>query len=327
MAFLQTPAARGPEGSAGGGGTFSPRQYRGIIPPMVTPLRDRDALDVAGLERLVEHLIGGGVHGLFALGTTGEAPSLSHRLRHELVRHTVGFARGRVPVLVGITDTSFTESLELARTCAEAGAAAVVTAPPYYFPAGQPELCEYLDDLAAELPLPLFLYNMPSMTKVVIELPTVQHAMANPKVIGIKDSSGDMIHLHRLVELSRARPSDWTVLIGPEELTAEAVLLGAHGGINGGANVHPRLYVQLYEAAVAGDLASIRTLQRQVLDLAGQLYTVGRHRSALIKGVKCALNLMGVCADTMAEPFRSFREPERAIVRQRLETLGLLPPR
>src|SRR5215204_6364814 len=84
------------------------RRFRGIIPPMVTPLRDRDVLDVAGLERLVEHLIAGGVHGIFALGTTGEAPSLSHRLRREAVERTLSFARGRVPVLVGITDTSFT---------------------------------------------------------------------------------------------------------------------------------------------------------------------------------------------------------------------------
>ncbi|HKX63334.1 MAG TPA: dihydrodipicolinate synthase family protein [Verrucomicrobiae bacterium] len=305
----------------------SPGVFRGIIPPMITPLRDRDTLDVEGLQRLVEHLIAGGVHGIFALGTTGEAPSLSHRLRQEVVRATLDFARQRVPVLVGITDTSFTESVELASLCATAGAAGVVTAPPYYFPAGQPELCEYLDDLAAELPLPLFLYNMPSMTKVSIELSTVQHAMRNPKVIGIKDSSGDMIHLHRLVELSRQRPDSWSVLIGPEELTAEAVLLGAHGGVNGGANVHPRLYVQLYEAATAGDLPRIRELQRQVLDLAGQLYTVGRHRSSLIKGVKCALNLLGICHDGMAEPFRSFREPERAIVRERLIRLGLLNPR
>jgi len=151
--------------------------------------------------------------------------------------------------------------------------------------------------------------------------------MRNPKVIGIKDSSGDMIHLHRLVELSRQRPDNWSVLIGPEELTAEAVLLGAHGGVNGGANVHPRLYVQLYEAATAGDLPRIRELQRQVLDLAGQLYTVGRHRSSLIKGVKCALNLLGICQDGMAEPFRSFREPERGIVRERLVRLGLLNPK
>ncbi len=105
---------------------------RGIIPPMVTPLLDRDTLDVPGLERLIEHILRGGVHGLFVLGTTGEAPSLSHRLRRELVERTCRQVNDRVPVLVGITDTAFVESVQMACIAAEAGASAVVLAPPYY---------------------------------------------------------------------------------------------------------------------------------------------------------------------------------------------------
>ena len=104
--------------------------YHGIIPPMVTPLTDRDALDAAGLERLIEHILGGGVHGLFILGTTGEGPSLSYRLRRELIERTCRQVRRRVPVLVGITDTAFVESVNVARWAADAGADAVVTAPP-----------------------------------------------------------------------------------------------------------------------------------------------------------------------------------------------------
>src|SRR5688572_818806 len=94
---------------------------RGIVPPMVTPLRDRDTLDVAGLERVIEHLLAGGVHALFILGTTGEAPSLSHRLRRELITRTCRQASNRVPVLVGITDTAFVESIEISRHAADAG--------------------------------------------------------------------------------------------------------------------------------------------------------------------------------------------------------------
>src|SRR6476469_8365630 len=93
---------------------------KGIIPPMITPLRGRDELDVPGLERLVEHLISGGISGLFILGTTGEGPSLSYRLRRELVTYTGRFVRGRVKVLVGITDTAFVESVGIARHAAEA---------------------------------------------------------------------------------------------------------------------------------------------------------------------------------------------------------------
>src|SRR5262249_5915685 len=145
----------------------------GIIPPMVTPLRDRDTLDVAGLERLIEHILAGGVHGLFLLGTTGEGPSLSYSLRKELIDRTCRQVKGRVPVLVSITDTAFQESLKVARWSAEAGADAVVAAPPYYLPASQADLREYLCHLVPELPLPLLLYNIPLLTKVAYELETV----------------------------------------------------------------------------------------------------------------------------------------------------------
>src|SRR5258707_14210325 len=138
----------------------------GIIPPMVTPLRGRDKLDIAGLERLIEHILAGGVSGLFLLGTTGEGPSLSYRLRRELVERTCRQVNNRVAVLVGITDTAFVESVHLARHAAAAGAQAVVVAPPYYLPEGQPELQEYLGHLVPELPLPRFLYKMPARMKV-----------------------------------------------------------------------------------------------------------------------------------------------------------------
>ena len=93
----------------------------GIIPPLVTPVSDCDQLDVAGLERIIEHVIAGGVSGLFILGTTGEAPSLNNRLRRELITHTCQQVKGRLPVLVGITDTSLAEALALAAACSRSG--------------------------------------------------------------------------------------------------------------------------------------------------------------------------------------------------------------
>jgi 4-hydroxy-tetrahydrodipicolinate synthase len=298
-------------------------KYHGIIPPMVTPLRDRDALDEAGLERLIEHILAGGVHGLFILGTTGEGPSLSYRLRKELIERTCRQVKGRVPVLVGITDTAFQESLNVARWSADAGADSLVVAPPYYLPEGQPELQEYLDHLVPELPLPLFLYNMPALTKVTFEPETVRRAMDEPRIIGLKDSSCSMIYLHRILALLPHRP-DWPVLVGPEEMLSDSVLAGAHGGVNGGANLYPRLYVKLFEAARAGDLAQVRTLHALVMRVSEGLYRIGRHSSAIIKGIKGALALSGICDDFMAEPFARFREPERARVRQILSELNPL---
>ncbi len=295
-------------------------KYHGIIPPMVTPLRDRDTLDDAGLERLIEHILAGGVHGLFILGTTGEGPGLSYRLRKEFIERTCRQVKNRVPVLVGITDTAFTESVQVARWSADAGADAVVLAPPYYLPEGQPELQEYVRHLVPELPLPLFLYNMPALTKVSFEPETIRRAMDDPRIIGLKDSSGNMTYFHRAVGLLKHRP-DWSLLMGPEELLADAVFAGGHGGVNGGANAFPQLSVKLFEAACVGDLARVRALHAQVMLVSDNLYRVGRHPSAIIKGLKCALSLLGVCEDFMAEPFHRFQEPERERVRGILDEL------
>jgi 4-hydroxy-tetrahydrodipicolinate synthase len=296
---------------------------RGITVPMVTPLRGSDSLDVAGLERLIEHILAGGVHGLFVLGTTGEGPSLSYRLRKELVDRTCRQVHGRVPVLVGITDTACVESVRMAETAAEAGADAVVLAPPYYFPASQDELRKYLEHLVPQSPLPLFLYNMPSHTKLAFAPETVQWVADLPGVVGLKDSSADMIYFQHLLSLFRDRP-DFTLLIGPEQLLGEAVLLGGHGGVTGGANFHPTLYVRAYEAADCKDFDTLKVLQRQVMRITTGLYSVGRFGSSYLKGVKCALSIMGLCDDFMAEPFQRFLRPERICVEQVMRELGLL---
>ena len=287
---------------------------------MVTPLRARDELDAAGLERLIEHILNGGVSGLFILGTTGEGPSLSYRLRRDLITQTCRQVRGRVPVLVGITDTAFVESVSLARHAADAGADALVLAPPYYLPEGQPELQEYLEHLVAQLPLPLFLYNMPALTKVQYELECLCRAMDIPGIVGLKDSSNNMSYFKDVLGLLKHRP-DWTLLVGPEERLAESVRAGGHGGVNGGANLFPKLYVQLYQAARTGDSSRSQQLHAQVMQISQSLYHVGRYPSAIIKGIKCALACEGICDDFMAEPFHRFRDPERSQVEHCLPEL------
>lgn len=298
------------------------KPLRGIIPPMVTPLLDRDTLDVPGLERLIEHILAGGVHGLFILGTTGETPSLSHRIRHELIERVCSQVRGRAPVLVGITDTSFVESVEIARKAQQVGAQALVLAPPYYFPTGQPELLEYLTHLVSELPLPLFLYNTPNRPQPAFEPKTVRAAADLQGIVGLKDSSANMIYFHQVQHLLADRP-DFTLLMGPEQLLAESVLLGAHGGVCGGANLLPRLYVDLYEAACTKDLARVEALHRVVMQIDATIYSVGRYGSSFLKGLKCALSCLGICSDFLAEPFHRFREPEREVIRRHLDELGI----
>src|SRR5690606_12722929 len=144
--------------------------------------------------------------------------------------------------LVGVTDTSFVESVELARHAADSGAAAVVLSTPYYFPAGQTELLGYVRILFEQLPLPLVLYNMPSLTKVWFEIDTLRQLASLQRIVGIKDSSGDLAYFERLMGLRELRP-DWSIMIGPEALLPEAMRLGGDGGVAGGANIFPRLFV------------------------------------------------------------------------------------
>lgn len=294
-------------------------RFRGVIPPLLTPLSDRDTLDEAGLERLIEHVLAGGVHGIFILGTTGEAPSLSYRLRCELIGRVCELVNQRVPVLVGITDTAFVESIHLAEVAADAGASAVVLSTPYYFPAGQTELTGYVERISRELPLPVMLYNIPILTKVGFEWDTLQHLTHVENIVGIKDSGGDFEYFKKLPQLRELRP-DWSIMIGPEHLLADAVRSGGDGGVAGGSNLFPHLFVQCYEAVIAGDESRANALNEQIQDLQ-RIYSVGKYMSRFIKATKCAASLLGLCEDVMAEPFDHFKAPERALVRKILEPL------
>ncbi len=299
--------------------THTATPLSGIVPPLVTPLADRDTLDHEGTERLLEHVICGGVAGVFILGTTGEAPSLSYRLRRDFIRLVCRIVGDRIPVLVGVTDTSFVETIELAGVAKDAGATSAVLSTPYYFPAGQTELTRYVTHVVDELPLPLMLYNMPSLTKVWFEIDTLRVLSQHDQIVGVKDSSGDIQYFEQLVSLKQLRP-DWSILIGPEHLTAHAIKLGGDGGVNGGANIFPELFVSLYQAAVAGDANQVDVLTQRVEKLQ-QIYSVGKYASRFIKATKCALSIKGICSDHMAEPFNHFLPPQRARVQEILERL------
>ncbi len=298
------------------------QKLRGIIVPMITPLKDNDTLDREGTIRLTEHIIKGGVHSIFLLGTTGEAQSLTYRLRNEFVELVCKQVAGRIPVLVGITDTSFDESVRFAQHAKECGAVGVVATPPYYFAPAQQEMIEYFTALADALPLPLYLYNMPSHVKVVIEPATVKALAQHPNIVGLKDSSANMNYFQTLIYHLGDR-DDFSLYVGPEELTGESVLLGADGGVNGGGNMFPELYVEMFNAADNKDIAKVRELQKRIMQISTSIYTVGKYGSSYLKGVKTALSLMGICEGNLAYPYRAFRTEERERIRQALGALGV----
>jgi 4-hydroxy-tetrahydrodipicolinate synthase len=301
---------------------------RGIIPPMVTPLTDQGRLDHAGIERLVEHLLGGGVHGLFLLGTCGEGLSLSHGLRRELVDQVCHQVDGRVPVMVSITDTSRAESIDLARFAAHVGADAVVLAPPCYYSLEQDELLAYTLSIANNVPLPVVLYNVPALTKLRYEPTTVRQLMAEQTIAGLKDSSGDLRYFEAIRQLSRER-RDWALLTGAEHLLAASLELGGDGGVCGGANVWPQLFVQVYEAASALTDTAIIDHQNVVNDLMdkvdrlSQIYGPIATGATMVKGLKAAVAALDICGETIAAPLSSCSSAERWRINQLVQSLGI----
>lgn len=296
-------------------------RFHGIVPPLATPLVDRDTLDEAGLERLVEHVLAGGVHGLFVLGTTGEGPALPMPVRRAVITAVVKQAGSRVPVLVGISDTVLADSLALARFAADTGATAVVAAPPYYFPTGQEPLEHWCRTLVAGLPLPLLLYNMPEMVKTILEPGTVRRLADLEGIVGLKDSGGDLDVFAAYARVVREARPDWSLLMGPEQMLPQAWALGGHGGVCGGANVAPRLFVDLQAALDHGDEAAARSLQRKVLAL-GRLYDVGTEPGRVIVGVKGALAALGICGDATAAWFEHLDDAKRTRVAEIVRDLG-----
>lgn len=295
-------------------------QLKGIIPPVITPLIDNDTLDVQGLENLIGHLLKGRVHGLFMLGTTGEATSLSYELRKELIKRTGELVNHQVPVVVGITDTSMDGSLKIADYTAEMGLDGVVIAPPYYMPIAQEEMREYLENLVPKLSLPFLMYDMPSCTKMHMSLETIRKAK-ELGAIGVKDSSGDMSYLFSLIHEFKDSP-DFSIIAGTELFLPETILQGGHGAVAGGANIFPELFVDLYNASVDWDLYKIALLREKVILINDTIYTVGKHNSRIAKGIKCALSVMNICSDYMAMPLRKHGKEERLKIEQYMEKLN-----
>jgi 4-hydroxy-tetrahydrodipicolinate synthase len=300
--------------------TGQDRLIQGIIPPLLTPFRDWKTLDVAGLENLVERLLAGGVHGLFLLGTCGEGVSIDTVMKREIIDRVSRQIAGRVPFLTAISDTSIVESLRLADYAAEKGSTGLVVSPPYYHPITQDDLKRYLFRVADHVPLPTLLYNIPSHTKTCLELDTLAAALEHPKFVGLKDSSGYMDYFAKAAQLMNRR-KDLTLLIGPEDLLVPAMKLGAQGGIPGGANLLPKLFVNTYNAVIRGEESLVETLERRLMNL-DTLYG-GFYGATFLGNMKCALSILGICAGEFAEPLHALEAERIPHITAQLDKLGI----
>lgn len=239
------------------------RRFYGVVPPTITALDASENLDRAGMARLVEYQISGGSHGIFVLGTNGEGPCLRDAVRREVCEVAVETARGRVPVIAGVLQPSTARVIDDMKLLEGTGVSAFVATTPYYFGGyNADELVGHYRRLADATDLPILIYNIPQNTKVPINADAVLKIAEDPRIVGVKDSSGNWSEVQRMI-LERPR-EDFVVLQGNQQMAAISLVLGGDGLVPGFANVHPRLLADLYDAVQRGATAEAFGIQKKV---------------------------------------------------------------
>jgi dihydrodipicolinate synthase/N-acetylneuraminate lyase len=299
---------------------FEIKELAGVIPALVSPLDETGAVDEAAIPRLVDHVLNGGVHGLLALGSTGETASLDESSRRKVLAGVVKAAAGRVPVLCGVAQSHLAASRGEIEAAARLGADGVLVAPPFYYPMDQPTVLAYYRQLAPASPLPILLYHIPMFTKVVTEPATVAILAREGTIAGIKDSSRDFEYFEGVCIATRGLP-DFRIFTGSDTMLLPSMAMGGAGTICGGANVAPDWVVRIYNEYRRGDLAAARTSQDALYELV-QAVRAGVFPSA----IKAALHMQGICQPWTAPPVQQLDGSLNARLREKLEAWSLLTP-
>jgi 4-hydroxy-tetrahydrodipicolinate synthase len=291
---------------------------KGIIPAMVTPIDETGRINEASVRKLVNHLIDGGVHGLFPVGSQGEAFSLTFEQKKEVIRIVIAETRGRVPVYAGTGAVTTREAIETTKMAQDLGISAVSVITPYFIIPNQRELIVHYTTIAKACPkLPVLLYSNPDRTQVPFPISTVLELAAVDNIIGVKDSSGDMSLTGEYIRLTRGM--NFHVLMGRDTLIYAALCYGAAGSICATGNVDPRVPVEIYEAFIAGDHK--RALDAQ-FRLAPLRVAFGLGTFPVV--VKEALTMIGIDAGPAILPIGPMTPENREKLRKVISDMGML---
>jgi 4-hydroxy-tetrahydrodipicolinate synthase len=292
-------------------------RIHGIIPPVATPMQANEDLDLPRLKSFIDHLISEGVHGIFVLGTNSEFYALDEREKQEVIATAVAHVNKRVPVYAGTGAETTREVVRLTKMAQREGVDGVSVITPYFVLPTQQEIFDHYRRVAESTSLPVVLYNNPGTcagTKIDVE--TVVRLAELPNVLAIKDSSGD---LQNTIELIRAVPERFSVLMGRDTLICAALIFGAKGAVPATGNIAPGLTVAIYEAFVRGDQKAAQEAQRK-LSLVRMTLTLGTAPG----GVKAALNLLGRSIGPSRAPVGPLPPDKLAKMKAALQQAGLL---
>ncbi|QOR48181.1 dihydrodipicolinate synthase family protein [Trueperella pecoris] len=302
-------------------------KFRGVVPPVVTPLTADGALDVVSFERSINRMIDAGVDGLFVLGSSGEVVFSDDARRREVIENAIRIVAGRVPVMVGVIDMTTKRCIEHARVAKELGADAIVATAPFYAILGPKEIKRHFRLIHDAVDLPLFAYDIPVCVHTKLSPALILELARDGVLAGVKDSSGDDVSFRFLTQARDEEGLDLVLLSGHEVVVDGAYMSHADGSVPGLANVDPVVYVEQWRAYQEGDWDRVRELQDQATHLM-RIVQVTSGETGYAAGVgafKTALMLLGVFeTNTMPEPVLALEGENVEAVAQVLRSVGLL---
>lgn len=301
--------------------------FQGVVPPVVTPLTAALEVDYASFDRVIDHLLDGGVHGLFVLGSTSEVVFHDAATRLRIIERATERANGRVPVLAGVIDPGTERVIAHARAAEAAGADAVVVTAPFYARTSQPEIADHFRYVRDAIGIPVIAYDIPVAVHSKLERATTVALAREGVIAGLKDSSGDDGNLRYVIADTRDL-ADFFAMTGSEIVVDSVLAMGAHGVVPGLGNVDPKGYVRLWELCRKGDFAAARAEQERLCRLF-EIVWVSLPRTSLgssgVGGFKTAMRALGVIAtNEMCRPQRALNAEETAKVEAILRDTGLL---
>ena len=293
-------------------------ELRGVLIALASPLKQDGSVDVIGVQRLVEHVIAGGVQGLLPLGSTGETASLDVASRRTVLRAVIDAAHGRVPVICGVAQSHLASARVEIEAAADLGADAALVAPPFYYPTDQNGVLAFYRELAQDAPLPLLLYNIPQFTKVVAAPATVSALAHEGAIKGIKDSSRDFEYFEEVCIATRDLPA-FRAFTGSDTMLLASLAMGGAGTICGAGNVAPDWVVRIFDEYQRGSESSARQSQDRLFELVSAV-RVGVFPLA----IKAALHMLGICEPWSAPPVRRLEPQLESRLRDQLSGWSLL---
>ncbi|MDG2384670.1 MAG: dihydrodipicolinate synthase family protein [Pirellulaceae bacterium] len=293
-------------------------RIQGIFTPNIVPLDQRGQINEPELRRYVDWLIDRGVHGLYPNGSTGEFVRFNAQERRRIVEIIADQARGRVPILAGAAEANTRETIEACEYYHELGVRAVAIVSPFYYRLSSEGVYAYFKEIADESPIDITLYNIP-MFASPIEVKTVERlAEECPRVVAIKDSSGDVPHMMRMIDAVRPKRDDFSFLTGWEAALMPMLLIGCDGGTNATSGIVPEVTRQLYDLTLSGDIDEARQLQYRLL----RLFDAMLYSAEFPEGFRVALNLRGIQTGPGRQPQSSVQQKDLSDLKDQL--YGLL---